>query len=175
MEGVRKTAVFSVSGMWDFYLHQARQLAAWRQLSINVLEHGGAPVAFEYGWRAKGVYSAAKVGYLERVAQFSPGQLLRYLLIEQLHAEGKIAWVDFLGPATSAISAWGTHQYSIDRLVASLGGPFSRLAVQGVARLGPLLRSVHRSGSRAACTLPRIGQPGARADAEFQLADVEGG
>lgn len=151
--------VFRTPGVWEFYLSQSRQLAAWGQLSLTLLEHGGRPIAFEYGWVAKGVYSSLKVGYDETFRRFSPGQMLRYHLFEQFHAESQIEWVDFLGPATRATSSWATHQYSVNRIVASNRGILGRSFVRAYGQAGTLVRRVRRgandsSGHRP----PRLGQ-----------------
>ncbi len=143
-KGRARGAVLNVPVAWDFYQRQARQLAAWRQLSVNVLQHQGRPIAFEYGWRSKGVYCTPKVGYDEAFGQLAPGQLLRYRLIEQLHQERDVKWIDFLGPASPATSKWATGHYAIDRVVVSLGGGLGRAIVAVCRRYWPLAQKMRR-------------------------------
>ena len=73
--------------MFDYLCAEARQLAQAGELQLTFLEHRGQAIAFEYGWNAAGVYGAAKVGYDEAYAKLTPGQLLRYLLLERMFAD----------------------------------------------------------------------------------------
>lgn len=111
------TTVLATPGAPQFYLRQARQLAAWGYLRLAFLEHRGRSIAFELGWTAKGVYHCFKVGYDPAMARFSPGQLLRMLLIERLYDEPDCALVDFQGPLTDAVARWSTRSYPIGRLM----------------------------------------------------------
>ncbi len=76
-KGAAGTSVLKTPGMFEFYLEQARRAASWGQLRLVFLELDGVPIAFEYGWLAKGVYFSPKVAYDEQYAAISPGQLLR--------------------------------------------------------------------------------------------------
>jgi CelD/BcsL family acetyltransferase involved in cellulose biosynthesis len=145
-KGRAKGAVLNVPGVWSFYLEQAKQLAASGQLSLVVLNHSGRPIAFEYGWRGKGVYFSPKVGYDEAFRSFSPGQLLRSFLLERAHRDGNLDWVDFLGPASTATSKWATHDYAIDRVVIALRGALGR-GIVGAYRHGwPWLHRIRTMG-----------------------------
>ncbi|HEV3024393.1 MAG TPA: GNAT family N-acetyltransferase [Pirellulales bacterium] len=130
--------VLQVPGAWDFYLRQARQLAAWRQLSIVLLRYCGQPIAFEYGWRSNRVYYSAKVGYDESFGRLSPGQLLRYFLIRRFHERSDVDWFDFFGPSTPATKKWATHAYTIDRLIAAPRGGLARTVVAAYRHGWPL-------------------------------------
>lgn len=116
-KGEAGTTVLGTPGAFDFYLGQARQLAAWGCLRLVFLEHRGEPIAFEFGWTAKGVYHCYKVGYDPAAAQFSPGQLLRMLLIERFFETGDCRQIDFQGPLTDAVARWSTGSYGVSRLV----------------------------------------------------------
>src|SRR6185436_2641362 len=96
-------SVLKSPGIFAFYLRVARELAARGQLQLVFLECGGRPIAFEYGWNAKGVYHSLKVGYDESAANLSPGQLLRLLFLERLHVRHEHRFVDYLGPLTPAV------------------------------------------------------------------------
>lgn len=150
-KGQRGSAVLNVPAAWRFYVCQARQLAAWGEFRLPRLVHREQPISFEYGWQSKGVYCSPKVGYDERLAALSPGQLLRCLLIEQFHATKEVAMVDFLGPASAATSRWATHRYEIDRLLVSADSLCSRSVVAAHRRLWPL---VNRLRGRTEAALP---------------------
>lgn len=150
-KGATRSAVLSVPGVWDFYLAQARQLAAWGQLRIVLLWHSGRPIAYEYGWLGKGAYFSLKVGYDEAFRHLTPGQLLRAQLIERSFSEGLVDWIDFFGPASDATSKWATDQYCVDRLVIANRGTFARCLVGAYRHAWPL---VHRT----------VGTPRARAN-----------
>jgi CelD/BcsL family acetyltransferase involved in cellulose biosynthesis len=158
-KGQAQTAVLQVPGMWDFFLQQARQLAAWEQLSVNCLEHDGVPIAFEYGWRAKGVYCSPKVAYDEKFSALCPGQMLRGALLERFHADEETAWVDFLGPSSRATKAWATNAYSVDRLVVSLDGLWSRALVTAYSHYRKLRLRLRRDNTVATTSTERVGPP----------------
>ncbi len=149
-------AALNVPGAWRFYLEQAKLLAAGGQLSLAVLHHAGLLIAFEYGWLGKGVYFSPKVGYDEAFGHFSPGQVLRALMIERAHREGNRDWFDFLGPASNATSKWATDDYPIDRLVIALHGRLAR-GIVGAYRHGwPWWHAVHARRRRlSAAAAPR--------------------
>jgi CelD/BcsL family acetyltransferase involved in cellulose biosynthesis len=132
---------------WEFYQRQAVQLAAWGQLGIHLLTHCERPIAFEYGWHCKGRWATPKVGYDESFGHLSPGQLLRWMSIEEFHREGGIEWLDFLGPSSAATRKWATHQYAIERIVVSLGGPAADSLIGAYRHLGSCWRRI-RTGRR---------------------------
>ena len=127
-------SVASVPGMSEFFIRQARQLAAWGQLELAFLHCGGRPIAFCYGQSAKGVFHSAKVGYDPRYAQFSPGQLLRYFLLERFYAEGGRTAIDFLGPMTESHAHWRPEKYTVARFAAALS-PLGQMALWAYQQL----------------------------------------
>ena len=136
--------VLGTPGMFEFYLRQASQLAAWGHLRLAFLEHRGEPIAFEFGWTAKGVYHCFKVGYDPAMAQVSPGQLLRMLLIERLHADSGHVMVDYQGPLSDAVARWTTGSYQIGRLVIAPHQLRSRALMAGYRAAAPLIRRLRR-------------------------------
>ena len=116
-KGAEGTAVLKSPDVFEFYCRQARQLAEWGQLQLTYLELGGRAIAFEYGWNAKGVYCSPKVGYDEEFRRLTPGQLLRYELLERFFADPDQRRFDFGGPLADATAKWATSTYSIGRLV----------------------------------------------------------
>ncbi|MGA2059529.1 MAG: GNAT family N-acetyltransferase [Thermoguttaceae bacterium] len=113
-------SVVSVPGMSEFFIRQAQQLAAWGQLELTFLQCGGRPIAFCYGQSAKGVFHSAKIGYDPRYARYSPGQLLRYFLLERFYAEPGRAAIDFLGPMTQSHAHWRPDTYTVARFAVAL-------------------------------------------------------
>jgi CelD/BcsL family acetyltransferase involved in cellulose biosynthesis len=148
-KGQAEGAVLRADGMWDFFLEQARQLATWQELSITMLRLDGSPIAFEYGWRAKSVLAALKVAYDETHQRLSPGQLLRYLLIEQLHDDRSVRRIDYLGPVTKATAQWATHGYDVGRVMVAVSGLGSRAAIAGYRYGRPLVHRLRRQGASA--------------------------
>jgi CelD/BcsL family acetyltransferase involved in cellulose biosynthesis len=130
-KGADGTSVLQSAGMFDFFCRQARQLAEWGQLQLVFLTHQGQDIAFEYGYRAKGVRFTNKVGYDEQFSQLAPGQLLRWRLYEQFHANEDVALVDFVGHLTEATAKWSTRTYALSRLVVAPPRLLSRLLLSG--------------------------------------------
>lgn len=116
-KGERGSSVLKTPGMFDWYHQQAEQLASCGNLSLVYLRHQGRAIAFEYGYRAKGVYFSAKVGYDPAYARYAPGQLLRLLLFERFYARREIEVVDFWGPLSEATAKWATRTYPVGKLV----------------------------------------------------------
>ena len=115
-KGRSGTSVLRTPGMFDFFARQAEQLAAWGQLDVSTLRLNGRIVAFAYGFRSKNVVFAHKIGYDPQFSAFSPGQLLFFHLLEQLHADDKIRALDFMGPLTQSLSRWRPATYGGGRV-----------------------------------------------------------
>ncbi len=129
-KGSAGSSVLKSPAQFEFYCRQARQLAEWGQLQLTFLEHAGQPIAFEYGWNAKGTYFSPKVGYDDAFARLSPGQLLRHRLLERFFADPDQHLFDFIGPLSEATAKWITRAYPISRLVVGTGGRIGRLLVR---------------------------------------------
>lgn len=153
-KGRRRSAVLCVPGAWDFHLRQARQLAAWGELRIAILNFDARPIAFEYGWEAKGVRAVLKVGFAEAFGRLSPGQLLRYLLLEELFNEGYVRTIDYMGPITDATVAWATDEYHLGRVACSFSSLAGRAAIAALHYGGPLVRRI-RPTARPTQSSPR--------------------
>lgn len=143
-KGTAKTSVLQSPGMADFFLRQAEQAAQWGQLELAFLECGQQTVAFAYGLSAKSVFHSLKVSYDPQFAELSPGQLLRYYLLERFFTEPGRRSLDFQGLMTEAHAAWLPETYTIGRFAAATK-PVGRLAVAAYRTLGPCLRAVKRS------------------------------
>jgi CelD/BcsL family acetyltransferase involved in cellulose biosynthesis len=64
-------------------------------LRSYVLHVGDAPCAFVNGYQYRGVYHYADLAYDERIARWSPGLVLLFLLIEDLHAHDSPRQLNF--------------------------------------------------------------------------------
>jgi CelD/BcsL family acetyltransferase involved in cellulose biosynthesis len=115
-KGEAGSSVLRTPGMFRFFVRQAQQLARWGQLETAALRLDGRMSAFIYGFRAKGVYFAHKISYDPRLAPFSPGQLLFYHVLEQLHHSSDTWALDFMGPLNQALSRWRPETYGIGRV-----------------------------------------------------------
>lgn len=158
-KGAAGTSVLRCPGIFDFYLRQAKLLAAYNQLELAFLECDGRPIAFEYCWNAKGVCQMIKTGYDAAYSAYTPGQLLRYYVLQQLHGEPERRAYDFMGPITEAFSKWLPRTYTVGRMAM---GPrlLGRTVLRACKHCGPLLRRF--SGHKTPPAKP-VGQRGRRA------------
>jgi CelD/BcsL family acetyltransferase involved in cellulose biosynthesis len=147
-KGASGTSVLRTPGMFELYGRQARQLAEWGQLRLAFLQHAGREIAFEYGFVAKGTYFSAKVGYDPAFADYSPGQLLRFLLLQRLHDEQAVTRVDFWGPLSRATSEWADSTYPIGRLVVAPRRLAGRLSFGAFQMMRPWVRGIRRASGK---------------------------
>lgn len=124
-------------GMFDFYRAQAEQLADWGQLHLTFLEVAGRAVAFEYGWMAKQVLHAFKLGYDDEFSSMSPGQVLKSYLLRALIEEKSLVAYDCLGPATHALTRWSDQSYGVSQLMVSTSPIAGRAALHAYAHWWP--------------------------------------
>ncbi len=155
-KGPAGTSVLSAKGMFAFFLRQARHLAAWGQLELSFLCCGARAVAFAYGQRAKRVYHSCKVGYDPGFADCSPGQLLRYYMLERFHSLAEYHTLDFQGPLSEAHAHWRPETYTVGRLAVGLPGLRGQAVVAAYRHVWPWLRRLRtgagRRGRAAAAT-----------------------
>jgi CelD/BcsL family acetyltransferase involved in cellulose biosynthesis len=120
-KGTEGSSVVANPKMWNFYLRQATQLAKQEKLELAFLRHQDKAIAFEYGWSDRGIYYTPKAGFDDAFAQFTPGQLLRYLMLKDAFTRADRSAVDFLGPLSEATARWTTRTYPICRLAVETG------------------------------------------------------
>lgn len=128
-KGMNGSSVLRTPGMFRFFVNQAKQLARWGQLETAALWLDDRMLAFVYGFRAKGVYFAHKIGYDPRYAPFSPGQFLFYNILERLHDDEQVEALDFVGPLNHSLSRWRPTTYGVGRIVLSPRGMVGRAAM----------------------------------------------
>jgi CelD/BcsL family acetyltransferase involved in cellulose biosynthesis len=120
-KGREGTSVLASPAMWKYYLDESALLAAAGVLELVFLRFRGKAIGFEYGWSSRGIYYTPKVGFDDEFSRFSPGQLLRNLLLEDFFKQPECLAVDFLGPLSEATAKWSTRTYPISRLVIATG------------------------------------------------------
>lgn len=159
-KGAEGTSILRAPAMFDWYLRQAERMAALGHLQLTFLKHDGRAIAFEYGYRAKSAYFSAKVGYDPAYAAFSPGQLLRAMLLERFFATREVRLVDFWGPLTDATAKWVNDDYDVGRIVIAPRRLASRLALAGYSVARNCWRTVTGpTEGRARCKLPQPPYP----------------
>jgi len=129
-KGAEGTSTLRSPGAFRYFVEQATLLAASGHLLLVFLNLDGRSIAFEYGWLSKGIYHSLKVGYDQAFSRLSPGQLLRYLLMQHFFATGEVLLVDYLGPLAEATSKWTTSTYPVCRLWMAQGA-LGRLLLWG--------------------------------------------
>jgi len=145
-KGSAGSSVLATPGMFEYFLDQSKLLAKAGNLQLVFLEYQGKPIAFEYGWYAKGTYYTPKVAYDEEFAKFTPGQLLRYRLLKKMVEESPGDVVDYMGPLRDATAKWTTDTYSVDSVLVSLRPVVGRTMVLAYRMLRSV-RDLRRRGA----------------------------
>jgi CelD/BcsL family acetyltransferase involved in cellulose biosynthesis len=157
------SAVLSVPDLLDFLADQSRLLAERGQLVVGALELGGRPIAFEYGYAAKGVYFPYKTSFDEDLAKLSPTHSLRWRHFGELCRSGTAQYIDFMGPISDAVRRWTKRSYRTSRIIVSPNRVLSRAVLLGYQRLLPLLRRLRSMGRKKECIAASAAEPGERA------------
>ncbi len=139
-KGEHGTSILRTPGMLDYFTRQAELLAQRGQLALHFLELDGRPIAFEYGYLAKGIYFAHKVSYLPEHQTAAPGHVLRWHLLARLCQQSDFRGMDFFGKLTEAAERWMTRRYTVCRLVVCPPRLLSRAMMAAYTRLWPQVR-----------------------------------
>jgi CelD/BcsL family acetyltransferase involved in cellulose biosynthesis len=118
-KGTEGTSVLRNSRIFEQYLVEGQALTRLKHLEIAFLEQQGRPMAFVYGYTAKGVFYSTKLGYDEEFAKFGPGQQLMLRLLESFHSDPARRLFDFAGPLASFHQVWATRTYPVGPLVVA--------------------------------------------------------
>jgi len=152
-KGDAGTSVLRQPGMFEYFLGEARQLAAWGHLELAFLFCGDIPIAFSYGYAAKGISHWHKIGYDPEYASCTPGQLLQCRLLEHYCAQEDRRAVDTMGALTDALAKWNPTPYSLGRLMIAprglMGRPLLHVCKCGASGMRWLRRAVQRGVGRA--------------------------
>lgn len=104
-KGRTGTALALDAGRAAFYRRYARSAAADGKLRVALLEIAGEAAAMQIAVEQDGAFWLLKIGYDERFAQASPGQLLLLETLRWSSARG-LARYEFLGKAADWTRAW---------------------------------------------------------------------
>lgn len=121
-----------------FYTELARSAALEGRLAIYTLRLDSKLIAFEYCLRAQGAIEMLKLSFDPSLSAYSPGNVLRYLLLEQEANEGAISSYHLGRPADASgwKLRWASRVEPLCRLRIYGGGLKPSLAYA----LGPGLR-----------------------------------
>lgn len=136
------TSVLRLPRVFRFYCRQAAALAASGNLELAFLEHAGQSIGFMYGIHAKGVYYPAKIGYDDKFAAFSPGQLLNCQMLERFQQMHELEHLDFHGPIGPAFGRWATRSYRSGQLLVAVRGAVGRTVCRAIPKLRSRLRTL---------------------------------
>jgi CelD/BcsL family acetyltransferase involved in cellulose biosynthesis len=148
-KGLARSSVLKWPERFMFHLEEAVEAARIGALQLSFLEVADRPIAFEYGWNCKGVYHSFKVGYDEAFRELTPGQLLRYRMLEEFFRDSKQRLVDFLGPAVPATARWSTATYPVGRVVLGTGRLSGRIMLHAYRSWWPWIQRMRRRSSPA--------------------------
>jgi CelD/BcsL family acetyltransferase involved in cellulose biosynthesis len=96
-KGAYGTSIDLQPGLHPFYTEVARWAAERGWLRLAHLRLDGRPLAFDYCLEYDKAHYLLKTGYDPAYARFSPGMIIRYLMVYRAFSEG-IAIYDFCGP-----------------------------------------------------------------------------
>jgi CelD/BcsL family acetyltransferase involved in cellulose biosynthesis len=139
-KGRSGSSILRTSGMFEYFLGQAKLLAARGELELAFLDAGEQPIAFMYGWRAKEVFHAFKAGYDDEFAAYSPGQLLIHEILERCFEQQSHCVFDCVGPISEATAKWMTSDYIAGRVVLAAPRWLGQAAFFALKHLAPTLR-----------------------------------
>jgi CelD/BcsL family acetyltransferase involved in cellulose biosynthesis len=124
-----------------FYRRYARTAAAERSLRVAILEVGGEAAAMQIAVEQDDALWLLKIGYSERFAQVSPGQLLMLETLRWAATRG-LARYEFLGTGAPWTQAWTRRERACAAVYAypASGRGVARLAADATTRLGRRLR-----------------------------------
>ena len=125
-KGESGTSIVKTPGMREYFHREAKIVRDAGMLDLWLLKLDGQLVAFEYCHLSKGTCFSHKISFDPAWERFSPGRLLRFYQLQQYHQDPQITLLDTLGVLCQAKAKWTTRSYTCGRVVASIGGPFSR-------------------------------------------------
>ena len=104
-KGDQGTAIVSEEDTHQFYLDLAQRMAANNKLRLYFLKAGEQRIAFQYCLEFNDKLYLLKPGYNSAYSQYSPSQLLSWLVLQQAFESGKKEY-DFLGDSDEWKMKW---------------------------------------------------------------------
>lgn len=86
------------------------ELARGGLLRCYLLRSNGQPIAFVIGYQYQGIYQYSEIGYDHNLSSFSPGKVLLYQLLDDLHRDGSFDRLNFGVGDASYKRRFGTHE-----------------------------------------------------------------
>jgi CelD/BcsL family acetyltransferase involved in cellulose biosynthesis len=114
-----------------FYTELAQRGAAAGALAVYTLRLDGRLIAFEYCLRAGQRIDMLKISYAADLARYSPGNVLRYLVLKTEIERGKVTSYH-MGPASEWKLRWANRIDPLVRVRIYGRGVYPRLAYWGV-------------------------------------------
>ena len=116
-KGAAGTAIHYNNPQGKFYLDVIQNFASSQQAEIVELYFDEQLVASRINVLNKNMLIILKTCYDEDLAEYAPGRLLLYLLIEREFKLQRVAQIEFYTNATSDQISWSTGQRSIEHLM----------------------------------------------------------
>ncbi len=107
-KGKHGSAILNNEQVKQFYFDIAHTFFKTGQLHLGAVYFADQMVAFNFSIIYDNVFYLLKVAYDEKVAKFSPGQIMIYLLLQELFKQ-QIRRFDFLGPAMPWKLEWTSN------------------------------------------------------------------
>lgn len=149
-KGAEGTSVLQTPGMLQYMLGEARAAAGSGHADVWFLYFDDTPIAFEYCHFAKGTCFSHKIGYDPEFSKYGPGRLLRYLQLQEYHADEDCRLFDMLGTLCNSKAKWATRSYETGHLIASVRGGVANALVAGYGWL-------HKLRCTTAAEAPKLG------------------
>jgi len=113
-----------------FYTGFAAAASAKGWFRLFFLELDGRPIAFHYCLDYKRTLSSAKIGYDPAFARYSPGTVLKWLILKPLFEERTHDTFDMLGAATASKLRWSNQAQELRSAFVFRRGLRGRLAYE---------------------------------------------
>lgn len=155
-KGKYHTSIDSHSSTRRFYTDIARWAAERDMLRLALLRLDGEAIAFDYCLEHNKIHYLLKTGYDPAYQEFSPGRVMRYMMLERAFSEG-LETYDFLGTPDAWKMEW-THTMQ-ERLSFNMFAP----TPLGVAeRAAFVSRKTALKGARRFARSKTVGERGRR-------------
>lgn len=109
------------------------ELADRGWLCSYLLQAGCEPLAFQIGYEAGGIYYMHATAYVQSLAHRSPGTILLYRLLQNLHEDGCVRWLDFTHGDWEYKRFFATDDYKQQSVYLCQRGFYSAAALSGPA------------------------------------------
>ena len=138
-KGNAGTAIKCSADVRRFYTTLAERAAEQGWLRLHFLELDERRIAFAYCLEYENRMFLLKPGFDPEFAEFSPGNLLSYLALQEVHASGCVAY-EFLGWDDPWKKQWSDHSIAHSTLFLYARQPLTRLDHYTKFALMPRLR-----------------------------------